>query len=274
MLFTREFRLALLALLLPALGLRAQTTAVSSLADYTGPRYPGGPDSLRALVGRSIRQTTMAPAGRMLVQFELKPDGQPARFSMVQPPAPLNKPLVEATAKALDYIEAHMLAWQPAPPDPEATSPKEAPKVNLVIDFSTPPAAQPYAYADQNPVFATLLQQMPEPQLRYLGATLTDPIKRARFQSSITGLIFFAQRQVRYPVEALRSRQQGTVYAAFEISETGAIERPEILGTAGRALDAEVMRALATLPAATEPAQLHGQPVRVHCVLPLNFRIM
>ena len=273
MLLIRKLPLALLAFgVLAAPTLRAQTSTVSSLADYAGPRYPGGPDSLRALVGRSIRQAVPAPSGRMLVQFELMPDGRPTRYTLLRPPAPLNKPLVEATAKALDYLEAHMLAWQPAPPDPDATT-KEAPKVNLVIDFSTPPEAQAYPYTEQNPVFATLLQQLPERQQRYLGTTLTDPIKRVRFQSSIRGLCFFAQMQVHYPVDALRSRQQGTVYSAFEISETGAIQHPEILGTAGRYLDAEVLRVLATLPAATAPAQLHGQPVRIRCVLPLNFRI-
>ncbi|WP_460502306.1 energy transducer TonB, partial [Hymenobacter agri] len=250
-------RILLALSLLGAPALRAQTTTVSSLADYAGPRYPGGPDSLRALVGRSIRQAVPAPGGRMLVQFELMPDGHPTRYTMLRPPVPLDKPLGEATAKALDYLEAHMLAWQPAPPDPEVTT-KEAPKINLVIDFSTSPEAQPYPYADQNPVFGTLVQQLPERQQRYLGTRLTDPIKRGRFQSSIAGLVFFSQMQVRYPVEALRSRQQGTVYAAFEISETGAILQPEILGSAGRALDAEVMRALAALPAATEPAQLRG----------------
>ena len=43
-----------------------------------------------------------APAGRMLVQLELKSDGQPYSFTMVRPPEPLNQALVDATAKALD----------------------------------------------------------------------------------------------------------------------------------------------------------------------------
>jgi protein TonB len=68
---------ALLAVgLLAPPALRAQTT-VTSLADYAGPRYPGGPDSLRALVFRSTRQAGAAPAGHALVLFELMPGGKP-----------------------------------------------------------------------------------------------------------------------------------------------------------------------------------------------------
>ncbi len=81
-------------------------------AAYTGPRFPGGPDSLRALVYRGTRLATPAPVGRMLVQFELKPDGQPYNFSMVRPPDPLRRPLVDATAAALNY-KAAALQRQP-----------------------------------------------------------------------------------------------------------------------------------------------------------------
>ena len=63
------------------------------------------------------------------------------------------------------------------------------------------------------------------------------------------------------------------VYAGFEVTESGAIEHPEILGSVGRSLDAGVLRALAALPAATALAQLRGQPVRVRYVLPLKFII-
>jgi periplasmic protein TonB len=102
---------------------------------------------------------------------------------------------------------------------------------------------------------------------------LTDPIKKAQFQSSARGLVAYCQMQVRYPVEALRAREQGTVYASFEVMDSGAVEHAEILGSAGRNLDAEVLRVLALLPAAMAPAQLRGQPARVRYVLPLAFRI-
>lgn len=274
MIFAQNFRLALLAvaLLLPP-ALHAQTTTVSSLADYAGPRYPGGPDSLRALVGRSTRQVGAAPAGHVLLQFELAPDGQPTKYTLINLPSRTTEPLAEAANNALRYLEAHMPAWQPAPPNPEAKPGDKFSRVNLVLDFAAPAATQAYAYAEQQPVFGTLAQLVPSRHGRYLDEILTDPVKRAQFQSSARGLVTFCQMQIRYPAEALRAHQQGTLYACFEVNESGAIERPEIMGSLGRSLDAEVLRVLATLPAATAPAQLHGQPVRVRYVLPLTFII-
>ena len=267
--------LSLLGLcLLATPALHAQTATVSNLADYAGPRYPGGPDSLRALVGRSTRQAGAAPAGHALVQFELMPDGQPTKYSVKTPPGRANKPLAEAAAAALRYLEAHMPAWQPAPPDPEARANEKPNRMSLVLDFATPTTAQPYAYADQNPVFGTLLQQLAERQRSYVEKTLADPTKRAQFQSSVRGLSAFCQMQVRYPPAALRAHEQGMVYASFEVEKDGTIVHPEILSSVGRSLDDEVLRVLATLPVATAPAQLHGQPVHVRYVLPLTFKIM
>ncbi|WP_216690511.1 energy transducer TonB [Hymenobacter siberiensis] len=258
-------------LLAPAASVLAQ--APTPPAAYAGPRFPGGPDSLRALMGRSMRQAGATPAGRMLVQFELKADGQPTNYTMVRPPEPLSKPLVEATATALNYLEAHMPAWQPAPPDPEASPKNQPARISLVLDFTTPLAAQPYAYADQNPVFGTLAQALPTRRNSYFDKILNDPARRARFESSGSGLVACTQMAVKYPPEALRAHQQGTVYAAFEVSETGALEHTEILGSAGNALDATVRQAIGQLPAATTPAQLNGRPVRMSYVLPITFKI-
>ena len=80
--------LSLTEALLLALAPPAAAQITPSPATYIGPRFPGGPDLLRALVYRSTRLNTPAPTGRMLVQFELKPNGQPHNFGMVHPPDP------------------------------------------------------------------------------------------------------------------------------------------------------------------------------------------
>ncbi len=248
----------------------AQTTAPA--AAYTGPRYPGGPDSLRALVYRSTRLTTPAPTGRVLVQFELKPDGQPQIFQLVPPPRPANRELLKAAATALSYLEARMPAWQPAPPDPTTPAGTDS-KISLMLDFTTPQAAQPYCYTDQKPIFATLAEQVQAQHKQFYDRLVADPVRKDLFGSSTKGLTSFVQIQTRYPVEALRNGQEGVVYAYFEVAENGAVEHPEVLGTAGRALDAEVLRIVKTLPAATAPAQLQGRPVRMYYVLPCTFVI-
>ena len=263
-------------LLAPAADLYAQPITPTAARPYAGPRFPGGPDSLQVLLSRAIRFAASTATGRMLVQFELKDNGQPTNYSLIRPPMPLNKPLIEATAHALDYIEAHMPAWQPAPPVPPAPGarPDGPPKITLLLDFPQPDApVMPYAYADENPVFATLddvLRQQKSP-FPYVKQLLADSAGLNKLRTTPEGLLGVLQMQVRYPVDALRANEQGTVYAYLEISPDGTIAQREVLGSAGRALDAEVRRVMASLPKATAPARLHGQPVRLYYVLPIRF---
>ncbi|WP_035564987.1 energy transducer TonB [Hymenobacter sp. IS2118] len=249
---------------------QAQTTAPA--AAYTGPRYPGGPDSLRALVYRSTRTTTPAPAGRMLVQFELQSDGKAYNLTMVRPPDPINPELVKATAAALDYLEAHMLPWLLG-----STRLAEAvgkpPKISLVMDFATPPAAWAYNYGDQQPVFAAALEVM-RTRFSKMQQQPEDSVQQSLFASSSRTLISYIQLQVKYPPNALRYQQQGQVYIYFEVAESGAIENPQVVGTAGKYLDDETLKIVRKLPAANVAAQLRGQPVRVYYALPITFKIM
>lgn len=258
-------------LLVPAT-VRAQSPTPAAV--YAGPRFPGGPDSLRALVFRSISLTAPAPMGRVLVQFELKANGQPHNFGMLRPAAPVSKAFMKATATALNYLEARMPAWQPGPPASKA-SPDREPRISLLLELPSPSASQPYNYADQSPNFATVVDVTRAAYVKFKGRPMNDAELQASlaFGCSAEGLTRYIQQQVRYPSEALRNQQEGQVYAYFEVAENGAIEHPEILGTAGNALDAEVMRVVRNLPSATTPALLQGRPVRVYYSLPITFKI-
>ena len=110
----------------------------------------------------------------------------------------------------------------------------------------------------------------------FSDAVALVPVSRTQsaLDYSSRSLQNYIQKSTRYPPAALRQSQQGVVYAYFEVAETGAIEHTEIVGTAGDALDNEVLRALKTLPAATKPAMLQGQPVRVFYVVPLTFKMV
>ena len=112
------------------------------------------------------------------------------------------------------------------------------------------------AYSDHNPTF---------PPQTVAGST-GQPVPAPN-------LLYFLQRQVSYPVEALRRKEKGQVYAYFEVSETGEIERQRIIGSAGPTLDAEVLRALRLIPHALTPPMQQGRPVRFFYVQPITFAI-
>ncbi|WP_201985954.1 energy transducer TonB [Hymenobacter rubidus] len=254
---------------MPALVSAQSPTAGNST--YSGPRYPGGPDSLRALMYRSARLFGAGQAGMAVVRVELKDGREPINFKVwgANPPGLM---LNKATQDALSYLQTRMLAWEPGTPDPDA-KPGRVPRTFVALDFSTPLAAQPYAYADTDPVFPDFAALLRAQRNVYLERALAIPSILTNLASPKKGLSTFVQMQVKYPPAALRAQQQGVVYAYFEVAASGAIEHAQIISSAGEALDAEVLRVVQQLPAATVPAKLWGQPVRIFYLMPITFRI-
>ncbi|MDO7854473.1 energy transducer TonB [Hymenobacter convexus] len=250
----------------PALS-QAQTTP----AAYTGPRYPGGPDSLRALMYRSARLFGAGQTGLAVVRVELKDGREPMNLKVwgTNPPELMQN---KATQGALSYLQTRMLPWEPGTPDPDA-KPGRVPRTFVALDFSLPLAAQPYAYADTDPGFPDFAALLRAQRNVYLERALAMPSILANLTSPKKGLSTYMQMQTKYPAEALRAHQQGAVYVYFEVAPSGAIEHAQIISSAGETLDAEVLRVVKTLPAATVPAMLRGQPVRIFYVLPMTFKI-
>ncbi|SFQ24050.1 TonB family C-terminal domain-containing protein [Hymenobacter arizonensis] len=244
-------------------------------AAYAGPRFPGGPDSLRALVYRSSRLIAPSLARRAVVQIELQDGQKPVNFKVLGPPQPAKSELAKATQAAVRYLQAQMPAWQPAPPQPE-DKPGKNPRMLIALNFASILSGQPYSYADQEPVFpylAGLLQDQRNANFKNNPEGTAVLAQMVAARSTYSNLSDYAQRQVRYPAAALRGQQQGKVTAYFEVAENGAIENAEILTSASTALDEEVLRAVRSLRPASTPALLRGQPVRVFYVVPFTFRI-
>jgi TonB family protein len=246
------------AILLSLIALAAQAQTVPATA-YTGPRYPGGPDSLRAVMQRLERSASPALVGKLYVQLTLDATGTPTKTAILRPPsgapelALYRKPEAQAFAKSLVQ---RLPNWQPATPsaDPAGTGPN-----TILLPFTFgPPVAEPLSYTDESPTLPG----------NYAAATTGGSSS-----SFAMGLLSALQRRLVYPAAALRSREQGTVYAYFEISETGAIEQQRIIGSAGPALDAEVLRLIQTIPSALTPPRYKGQPVRAAYTLPFTFRM-
>lgn len=253
--------------LAPALS-QAQTTLPAP--DYTGPRYPGGPDSLRALVYRSTRLLAPSLAGRTVVQFELKDGQQPVNFKVLGPQRRAKSDLGLATQASIDYLQARMQPWQPAPPG-STDKPGRNPHRLLALNFAAIAGAQPYVYADQEPTFS-YVQDMVRNNPNFRNNPEGEAILAQMVAAN--GLASYVQRHVRYPVQALRNREQGRITVYFEVAESGAVENAEIIGSAGGNLDTEVLRAVKALQPASTPALLGGRPVRVFYVLPIVFKVM
>jgi len=224
---------------------------------YVGPHFPGGPDSLAAVLGRATRAASPALVGQVFLHLTLDARGQVSASALLPPPARTPAARLFASAevqKVAQRLVSQLPAWQPANGVPR---PGDSPgMVVLPLTFGPLSATRALAYGDDEPTFSA-----------------------ARLQALAGGrpsrsLAEYVQRQVRYPAQALRSRQQGTVYAYFEVSETGLVEQPRIVGSAGETLDEEGLRALKLVPPATVPARYQGRPVRVYYVVPVAFKML
>ena len=218
---------------------------------YGGPRYPGGPDSLRATIGRAMRAANPAWTAPVVVQLQSDANGAVQKVRFLQPPQGTPAAKLVRNAEMRKYATnalSKLAHWQESPGVIRLSS-WEYDIETLLLPFgSTEPA--PLAYSEQEPVF-------------------TVP---GMSNKTLSGVHQYIQRTVRYPAEDLRARLEGTVYAYFEVSETGAIEHQQIVGSVSPTLDAEVLRALRQVPAARTPPMQQGRPVRVYYVLPFTFR--
>lgn len=246
-------RLLLPALLLAAPAALAQTTppapAPQGLNPYTGPRFPGGPDSLRATLRRATRAAGPALTGQLFMQLEFDKAGQPNKFFLLTPPDRAGTTLARTQeVKALmQQLPAQLGPWQLTTADGQT-----AKSIVLPLDFGPQATTAPLAYSDENPAFVSIA---------------------ARKNSPPINAVNLIQRQFRYPAEDLRNRVQGTAYGYYEVSETGAVENRRIISGLSPSTDAELLRVLNTLPDALTPPRQQGRPVRVAYVVPINLRI-
>ena len=201
---------------------------------YAGPRFPGGPDSLRAfLLRHSLRQVGK---GLVFVQFDVLSADRRQKPHVVLPPG--RKALSGAATAAVLRLVADMPAWTPGRQDDTPIT-----TVTLCLNGASPALA----YADEMPVFPGM-------------------------EPGIIGIYrYLPNIQVVTP-EIVRRKLTGDVYVYFEVSETGLLENARVIGGEVPTLNDASLRTVARLPTvATPPAQLHGQPVRVYYVISIGF---
>ncbi len=225
--------------LLLALPASAQTATTSPDAAYAGPRFAGGPDSLRAYISRHRLGRVSEP---VFVQFDIVPDSSPKNIHLLTPPG--HKPWpAAAEAEATQLVQA-MPTWTPGRQD------VEIPITTMTLQLNPArPAPTALLYADEMPVFASM-----------------DP--------GIIGVYrYLPTIQVITP-EMLRKKLKGDVYAYFEVSETGRLEHAQILDGSVPAVNEAARQTIAKLPTqALQPARLRGQPVRIYYVLTMDLGV-
>jgi protein TonB len=259
----RQLAPAFLLLALSLLGgpqAHAQAASTSSAKPasgaFTGPYFPGGPDSLRALVSRTQLKANPSLNSPLFLRIELDKSGVASKAYYLQPATGQGRKLARSKeAQAfIGQLTSQLPAFQPETKTSQSTS-TESSSLTVPLTFGSAKASTALLYSEEYPVFPL-------------------PASTSRLSYHPMGYVIdYLSRQVRYPADDIRSRTEGVVYAYFEVSETGVVEQRAIAGSVSPTLDAEVLRVLNRLPNATTPPQHQGKPVRVAYVLPMNFKV-
>jgi|GEM_PF-1209815 len=233
--------------------LPAGTTANTPV--YLGPRFRGGPDSVRALLARTLRPANPTLAGQVFLQLELTDVGAVRTSYLLTPPrkTPAADLAKNADVRALaQQLAKQLTPWQILPSTGSDQGANALNTIALPLPFGPSAETAPLSYSDEMPTFR-LAGGRPE-------------------GTAVVSLPRLLQRQMQFPAADIRNHVSGTVYAYLEVSETGAVTQRSIVGSLSPTLDAEVLRVLEQVPNASTPPRQSGRPVRVGYVLPFQFK--
>ena len=96
---------------------------------------------------------------------------------------------------------------------------------------------------------------------------------RYRDMTSCEGLRRFIRWNLRYPVEAVKERVEGTVRVEFIINTDGTVADAKVVYSAHHLLNTEALRVINRSPK-WAPGRHQGQPVRVKCTVWVGFRLI
>jgi len=221
-------------------------------------KYPGGPDSLRAVVRRALRGASPTLTGQVFLYVRFEKGMRWRKPAFLEPPAGTPAAALvenEEVKKLARGLLQQLTSFEPGQPEPGRVD-RPAEGIILPLTFGPDAAQVPLSDSDEHPNFPT--------------QTLLDASGQRR---PAPNLAAFVNGQIRYPALELQLRNKGRVYGYFEGSETGSIEHQRVIGGVSPGLDAEVLRVLQTIPPALTPPRYRGQPVRVFYVQPITFKI-
>lgn len=92
------------------------------------------------------------------------------------------------------------------------------------------------------------------------------------FPGGQSELLKYLARNIKYPAESFKNKEEGKVQMAFIVNKDGSISDVRVLKSATPALDAEAIRVIKSMPTWT-PGKNKGKAVRVSYTAPIYFKI-
>lgn len=97
--------------------------------------------------------------------------------------------------------------------------------------------------------------------------------QQPEFAGGITGMYRFLAENIRYPINASKSRIAGRVLLSFVVCEDGSLCDYQVTKGVERSLDTEALRVVKLMSGKWTPGIVRGRKVRVKYNLPVNFQL-
>ncbi len=92
-------------------------------------------------------------------------------------------------------------------------------------------------------------------------------------ENGVQDMYRFLGQNIRYPIEASRSKITGKVILSFMVNKDGSSSDFQIEKSAHKALDQEALRVAKLMGGHWQPAQMKGRAIRIRYTLPISFGI-
>ena len=96
--------------------------------------------------------------------------------------------------------------------------------------------------------------------------------KMPEYPGGQAALFEYLQKNVKYPADAEKKKEEGRVLVTFVVNTDGSITDIEVVRKTFPSLDAEAVRVISGMPR-WKPGEQKGQKVRVKYTVPLTFRL-
>jgi TonB family protein len=93
-----------------------------------------------------------------------------------------------------------------------------------------------------------------------------------KFQNGATGLRKYIEREIRYPTEARKSRDEGYVVVIFIVDENGHVKDTQIVDGDRDYFNEEALRVVNSFPEWI-PGEIDGIPSPIHVTVPIEFSL-
>ena len=237
----------------------AKDTTIYTVVEQM-PEFPGGFGACMNFLARNMRYPKDAfikgEEGRVIVQFVINRNGKVSDIEIVQSVSP------SLDAEARRVIKS-MPKWKPGTQNGKPVR----------VRFTLPLVFKLNNEKDSTITIVDSILTKPEETAKANKDKVHLFIdKKPEFPGGMNVFMKWIAKNMKYPAEAQKEKQQGRVIVSFMVEKDGSITNAKIEQSVSPTLDAEALRLVKAMPAWT-PAEAKGEAVRSYYSLPFMFNL-